>query len=166
MLCTRNFSWYAFNIWSFGPKFWGRTRLLILINVQLHQLVLVHAKKNASPIFTVPFNYAKFGVDSGTVKIGAAAFFWVFKPNKAYPTLIYIQKLDRPPNMGAKIPPNKFPNAKTVLPKKHTWNWCALGNTVLGCQIRNIGGLPPILRRQSCPGTHKHKNYRMLMLKY
>ena len=69
---------------KFRPQILGPYQVAYTYQCAIAPIGVGTRKKNASPIFTVPFNYAKFGIDSGTVKIGVTTFFLGFKPNKAY----------------------------------------------------------------------------------
>ena len=89
---------------SLAPIFGGRTDIMCTRHAQSHLLALQLNKIDASPIFVVPKNYAKFGIESGTPKIGAASIFLSCNTRICVCACLVCIKSGRLCNLGTKFP--------------------------------------------------------------
>ena len=92
---------------SLPPTLHGRSTIIVINIVQCHVSVLDKKNSNAALIFTVPDIIAKFGIMSGTVKIGFTSIFSTSPTHRWYTVCLYTQKLASIQNFGSKFPSNQ-----------------------------------------------------------
>ena len=138
-LCTQVFGRGEHNSSSLVPIFGGWTKFMYTKDLQTLLLALQLIKIDASPIFVVPKNYAKFGIDSGTTKNGVALIFLNYNTSKCVCACFVCIKLVRPPNMGSKFLAERIlypkPCCQKCAPKIGVYFW----QHGFGCQIRSVG---------------------------
>ena len=98
------FPYFERNFCSLIPIFGGRTTIMIKGNAQYRLLTIHKNKQNVALIFIVPEIFARFGMFSGTMKIGLRSFFEWSITQLLHTFCLYTKKSVRLCNLGAKLP--------------------------------------------------------------
>ncbi len=130
---------------SSRPIFCSQSTMMLYNMAAYNLLVFVREKLDAALIFTVPEINAKFGLMSGTVKIGLASIFLTLPTHRWLAACLHIWKLDRMQNLGPQILLNQNFHPHPCAIKTHAKMAACLRTHGFGCSSRNTASLGALI---------------------